>query len=270
MNTCSRDEKDHVFAQSEMAARTLTAKSRQSYAGEMISAPDSPEQLSFNAAFLQALGPALDTMSVPEKALGMASYMKSTMPFKGVPSPAVRRTVRALAKEHPFTSAQELHATVTHLWTVATYREERYAAIMLTDSTLGRGEPALLPFYAVVIGTGQWWDYVDSIAPRLCELLQQHRAVMEPVLREWSIHPNFWFRRAAIISQLAGKSATDTQLLSEVIAPNLADREFFIRKAIGWALRQHARTDPGWVRQYVAVHEEQLSPLSRREALKHL
>lgn len=230
----------------------------------------SAEQASPNHAFLHALDSALDAVAIPEKAAGMARYMKSSMPFKGVPSPAVRKTVRELAKEHPFASTEELHSTVMELWAGASYREERYAAIMLTDSKMGRGEPALLPFYGVVIETGQWWDYVDSVAPRLCELLQQDRKAMDPILREWSTHSNFWLRRAAIISQLAAKSSTDTHLLTEVIAPNLADREFFIRKAIGWALRQHARTDPVWVRHYVAVHEEQLSPLSRREALKHL
>lgn len=230
----------------------------------------SPEHGLPNTAFLQALGPGLAAVSIPDKAAGMALYMKSAMPYMGVPSPAVRKTVRALTKEHPFTSVGELHATVSQLWAGASYREERYAAIMLTDSKLGRGEPALLPFYAVVIQTGQWWDYVDSVAPRLCELLQQDRSTMESLLRDWSRHANFWFRRAAIIAQLAAKSATDTQLLSDVIGPNLGDREFFIRKAIGWALRQHARTDPDWVRHYVAAHESQLSPLSRREALKHL
>lgn len=230
----------------------------------------SPKQGIPNAAFLQALGPGLAAVSIPDKAAGMAQYMKSAMPYKGVPSPAVRKTVRALAKEHPFTSVGELHATVSQLWAEASYREERYAAIMLTDSPLGRGEPALLPFYAVVIQTGQWWDYVDSVAPRLCELLQQDRSEMEPVLRGWSVHPNFWFRRAAIIAQLAAKSATDVQLLHDVIGPNMGDNEFFIRKAIGWALRQHARTDPDWVLSFVADHESQLSPLSRREALKHL
>lgn len=229
----------------------------------------SPEQGTSNTAFLQALGPRLAAVSIPDKAAGMARYMKSTMPYLGVPSPAVRKTVRALAKEYPFTSTRELLATISQLWAEASYREERYAVIMLTDSKLGRGEPTLLPFYAVVIETGQWWDYVDSVAPRLCELLQQDRATMEPLLRDWSRHPNFWFRRAAIIAQLAAKSATDTQLLHEVISPNLGDREFFIRKAIGWALRQHARTDPDWVLHYVAAHESQLSPLSRREALKH-
>ncbi|PYG98978.1 DNA alkylation repair protein [Arthrobacter stackebrandtii] len=215
-----------------------------------------------------ALGPALAAVALPEKAAGMAAYMKSSMPFLGVPAPAVRKAVRSLAREHPFSSPGELHATVMELWSGAAHREERHAAIMLCDSRLGRGEAALLPFYAVVIGTGQWWDYVDSVAPRLWDLLAKDRAAMGPLLREWSGHPDFWFRRAAIISQLPAKAATDVQLLSDVIVPNLADKEFFIRKAIGWALRQHARTDPEWVLRFVAVHG--LSPLSRREALKHL
>ncbi|AIY00713.1 hypothetical protein ART_1114 [Arthrobacter sp. PAMC 25486] len=221
-----------------------------------------------NAAFLQALGQALNEVAIPEKAEGMAAYMKSAMPFLGVPSPAVRRTVRSLARTHPFSGADQLLATAMELWATAQHREERYAAIMLTDSRLGRGEARLLPLYAVVIETGQWWDFVDAVAPRLCELLQVERGMMESLLREWSVHPNFWFRRAAIIAQLPAKGATDVQLLRDVIEPNLADREFFIRKAIGWALRQHARTDPGWVLRFVAEHE--LSPLSRREALKHL
>lgn len=223
-----------------------------------------------NAAFLGALRPALDLAAVPEKAAGMAAYMKSSMPFLGVPAPAVRTTVRALAKTHPFANVDELHATATTLWETAQFREERHAAIMLTDSRLGRGEMTLLPFYAVVIETGQWWDFVDSVAPRLSELLQSDRATMDPLLRQWSVHPNLWFRRAAIIAQLPAKAATDTALLQDVIRPNLADKEFFIRKGIGWALRQYARTDPGWVRNYVGSHEGRLSPLSRREALKHL
>ncbi|SEE06474.1 3-methyladenine DNA glycosylase AlkD [Arthrobacter alpinus] len=223
-----------------------------------------------NAAFLQALRPALDQVSLTEKAEGMALYMKSSMPYLGVPSPAVRKTVRALAKEHPFANVEELHATVMALWTAAQFREERYAAIMLTDSRLGKGEMGLLPFYGVVIGTGQWWDFVDSVAPRLCELLQMHRDTMDPLLRQWSVHENFWFRRASIIAQLPAKAATDLNLLSGVIGPNLDDKEFFIRKAIGWALRQHGKTDPEWVRSYVQEHAAQLSPLSRREALKHL
>ncbi|ALE06361.1 DNA alkylation repair protein [Arthrobacter sp. ERGS1:01] len=223
-----------------------------------------------NAPFLAALGPALAAAALPEKAAGMAAYMKSAMPYLGVPSPTVRKTVRGLAKTHPFTDVAQLHATAAILWDGAVHREERYSAIMLTDSRLARGELGLLPFYTAVIETGQWWDYVDSVAPRLCELLLAHRDTMDPLLREWSGHRNFWFRRAAIIAQLPAKAATDTALLRDVMEPNLADTEFFVRKAIGWALRQYARTDPAWVLNYVASRESRLSPLSRREALKHL
>lgn len=223
-----------------------------------------------NASFLAALRPALGSVALPEKAEGMAAYMKSAMPYLGVPSPVVRKTVRALARDRPFAGVDQLHATAARLWAGAEYREERYAAIMLTDSRLARGEPGLLPFYATAIADGQWWDYVDSVAPRLCELLLAHPDTMEPLLREWSGHANFWFRRAAIIAQLPAKAATDTALLHDVMVPNLADREFFIRKAIGWALRQHARTDPAWVLAFVTRYDARLSPLSRREALKHL
>ena len=238
-----------------------------SYAFAMIAAKSAPGTGSPNTAFMAALRPALAEAAAPDKAEGMAAYMKSAMPFLGVPSPTVRKTVRTLAKTHPFKDVDQLHATVTLLWQGAGFREERYAAIMLTDSRLARGEMGLLPFYAVVVETGQWWDFIDSVAPRLWGLLHKHRESVDPLLREWSMHPNFWFRRAAIISQLPAKNETDTQLLTDILAVNLPDREFFIRKAIGWALRQYARTDPNWVRSYVAGHQGQLSSLSRREAL---
>lgn len=236
----------------------------------MNTVPSAPVKGPLNEPFMLALGPALDLVAQPEKGPAMAQYMKSAMPFGGIPAPAVRKTVRELVKAHPFASATQLVHTVTKLWDAARYREERYAAIMATNSRLGRGEPLLLPFYSHVIETGQWWDYVDSVAPRLWDLLAQDSATMTPLLLQWSRHPNFWFRRAAIIAQLPAKNATDTHLLGEVITNNLADKEFFIRKAIGWALRQYARSDPAWVRDFVASSGAALSPLSRREALKHL
>ncbi|MGO4385407.1 DNA alkylation repair protein [Specibacter sp. RAF43] len=223
-----------------------------------------------NDPLLAGLEPALRAVAVPEKAEGMARYMKSAMAYLGVPSPVVRTTVRRLAAAHPFADVDQLHRTVTHLWDTARFREERYSAIMLTDSRLARGELTLLPFYAAVIETGQWWDYVDSVAPRLCELLQAHPERVDPLLRGWSGHENFWFRRAAIIAQLPAKATTDTGLLNDVVVANLAQKEFFIRKGIGWALRQYARTDPAWVLDFVNRNAGQLSPLSRREALKHL
>jgi 3-methyladenine DNA glycosylase AlkD len=86
----------------------------------------------------------------------------------------------------------------------------------------------------------------------------------------WSSHEDLWFRRASITAQLAAKSSTDTTLLARVIEANMGDKEFFIRKAIGWSLREYAKTDPDWVRDFIQHHDRSLSPLSRREALKNL
>ena len=89
------------------------------------------------------------------------------------------------------------------------------------------------------------------------------------VMRAWSRDSNRWKRRTSIICQLGAKQATDVALLTDCIEANIADPDFFLRKGIGWALREFAKTEPGWVRAFVAAHPG-LSPLSRREALKHL
>jgi 3-methyladenine DNA glycosylase AlkD len=104
----------------------------------------------------------------------------------------------------------------------------------------------------------------------MCALLQAHRPELDRILRAWSKDPDMWIRRSAITAQLAAKAATDPELLASVIEANLSDPEFFIRKAIGWALREYAKTDPAWVREFVDRHGTELSPLSRREALKNL
>jgi 3-methyladenine DNA glycosylase AlkD len=99
-------------------------------------------------------------------------------------------------------------------------------------------------------------------------LLVAYSAEMRPTLSAWARDPDRWLRRAAVICQVGLRSATEAELLSDAIGANLGDRDFFLRKAIGWALRDYSRTEPDWVRAFVATRE--LSPLSRREALKHL
>ena len=117
--------------------------------------------------------------------------------------------------------------------------------------------------------TGAWWDHVDEVSHRVGAVVRAHRDAMTPVIRAWARDPDLWLRRTAILCQLDAKADTDVELLTEVLEANGADGEFFVRKAIGWALRQYARTDPAWVVAYVDAHPG-LSPLSRREALKHL
>lgn len=192
--------------------------------------------------------------------------MKSALPFLGVRVPGVRAVARGLARE--VTDTAVLRGTALVLWREAAFREERYAASALMALRPVRARLDMLDVHEEMIRTGAWWDHVDEVSHRLTETLDAHPAEMTPVLRTWSRDDDFWVRRASIISQLGRRGATDRELLATVIEPNLADTEFFIRKAIGWALRELSKTDPAWVRAFVESHE--LSPLSRREALKLL
>lgn len=202
----------------------------------------------------------------------MQRYMKSEMPFRGVPSPERRALGKRLFAEHPMSDVDTWRATVLSLWRDAEYREERYLAVDLTGQRRYAAwqAPEQLPMYEELIVTGAWWDYVDEIAARrVGPLLQAHRATVDPVMRRWATDADLWRRRTSIICQLKAAEDTDTELLTYCIEANLGDRDFFIRKGIGWALRQFARTEPAWVRAFVDAHPT-LSPLSRKEATKHL
>jgi 3-methyladenine DNA glycosylase AlkD len=220
------------------------------------------------ADLVAAVRAALRAAADPARAPGMQAYMKSAQPYLGVRVPEARRLAGAVAREQPPSSVDELRDAATALWRDATHREERYAAVALTGLSLARGSLDLLPFYDEVITTGAWWDHVDGVAPRIRDLLLTHPGTMTPLLRDWARSPDRWLRRSAVIAQLGARDRTDRALLTEVVEVNAADREFFVRKAIGWALRDFAHTDPDWVRRFLADHE--LSPLSRREAAKHL
>ena len=204
----------------------------------------------------------------PALAPGQQAYMKSSMPFLGVRVPEVRRLTKAAARSSRPADLEDLERAVRELWDEATHREERYAATELTALRLAKGRLEFLPLYEHLAVTGAWWDHVDDVAHRIADLLDAHPGPTARAVRRWAASSDMWLRRLAIISQLGRRDRVDRTLLVEVIEPNLADPEFFIRKAIGWALREVARVDPGWVQTFADQHD--LSPLSRREALKHL
>jgi 3-methyladenine DNA glycosylase AlkD len=220
-------------------------------------------------AVRRALGEAAD----PAKAAAMRAYTKSAMPYRGVQTAAQRQIYRRVYAAHELRDARAWRDTALALWRTARYREERYAAIDLTGQPRYRHFQALdtLPMYEEFIVTGAWWDFVDAVAiHRIGPLLAVYPRSMTRLVRRWSGDADLWKRRTAITCQLTFKERTDLALLYECIERNLADRDFFIRKAIGWALRQYAWTDPAEVRCYVRAHQDQLSGLSRREALKNI
>jgi 3-methyladenine DNA glycosylase AlkD len=220
---------------------------------------------------IDAIRSALAGRADPAKAPDMQRYMKSEMPFLGVQKPARTEIARAVFAAHPLDGFEPWRDTVQTLWREATYREERYLALALAGDRRYREHRtmAALPLYEELIVTGAWWDFVDEVsAVLLGELLARDGPALAPVLRRWAADGDMWRRRAAIVSQVRRKAATDLALLYDCIEPNRTDREFFIRKGIGWALRAYAWVDPDEIERYCATHE--LMPLSRREALRNL
>ena len=222
---------------------------------------------------IHRLRAALQAAADPVRAAPMQAYMKSEMPYWGVPAPRLRALCRELFTSYPFTDAARWRADVLTIWRSAQRREERHAAIALAGHRKARAFQTLeaLPMYEEMIVSGAWWDFVDVLASHFIgKLLELHPREMRRTLRAWSRGDDLWKRRAAILAQLGFREATDTKLLYACIRPSLSSPEFFLRKAIGWALRQLARYQPDEVLRYVEEHADRLSPLSRREALKHL
>jgi 3-methyladenine DNA glycosylase AlkD len=228
---------------------------------------------------VDAVRAALVGAGDPERAIAQQAYMKSAMPYRGITSPELRRALRPVLRDPALLppTRDVWEAAVRALWDGAEFREERYAAIALAGVRSARPwqDASALGLYRHLVETGAWWDLVDPVATdRVGRVLLTHRHAATPVVRAWGLEGGLWLRRAALISQLKHREQTDTTLLEEVLDANLDDsahgREFFVRKAVGWALRQYARTDPAWVRTYVAGREDRMAGLSRREALKHL
>jgi 3-methyladenine DNA glycosylase AlkD len=215
----------------------------------------------------------LTAVADPVRAPAMQAYMKSAMPFLGVSTVPLRAICRQLFANLQYADSTVWQHDVLELWHGAQFREERHAAIELTGIRAARPFQTMdaLGLYEGLIVTGAWWDYVDAIATqRFWPILQHDPTAMKRRMLGWSRDENMWKRRSAILCQLKAGAKTDLDFLYACIEPSLDSREFFLRKAIGWALRQYARTDPAEVTRYVAAHEARLSGLSRREALKHI
>jgi 3-methyladenine DNA glycosylase AlkD len=222
---------------------------------------------------LETLRKALQQAADPLKAPAMQAYMKSAMPYHGVPTPLLRQVCKAAFAEVQFATASHWQAQVLYLWRGARFREERYAALYLAGDKRGRPFQTLsaMKVYDELIVTGAWWDYVDDIAShRIGPILRDYPAPMRRKMLSWSKSNNLWKRRTAILCQLGFKAETDLKLLYACIEPSLGSREFFLQKAIGWALRQYAWTDHAEIRNYVRLNRSRLSGLSCREALKNM
>ncbi|MCL2780813.1 MAG: DNA alkylation repair protein [Actinomycetia bacterium] len=220
-----------------------------------------------------AIRRGLAELGEPERAAAQQRYMKSQIPFRGVTLPQLRSLLRPLLKNWRPADRASWKATVLELWDHVAYREERYAALTIAEHKAARAwlDAESVPLFRHLVVTGAWWDHVDEVAQHLLgAALVAHRADLTPVVQEWATDDDPWVRRAAVVCQVGHRDTLDTELLRHAIAANVDDSTFWLRKAIGWALRDYARVDPDWVRAEVDRLGDRLSGLSRREALKHL
>lgn len=230
-----------------------------------------------SAAVVAAVRAVIRAGGDPERAVQQQRYMKSAMPYRGWTSGELKRALRPVFAAYAPGERPAWEGAVRELWDRASVREERYAATALAQHGSARAwqDPAAMTLYRHLIVTGAWWDHVDDVATHsVAPILLRHRDSETVRMREWADAEDLWLRRTAILCQLPFGERTDRALLTAAIDANVEGTaygsEFFVRKAIGWALRQYARTDPDWVRGFVAERADVLSGLSRREALKHL
>jgi 3-methyladenine DNA glycosylase AlkD len=218
----------------------------------------------------RAIRKGLTARADPRRAAGMRAYLKARLPCYGIMAPVIREVTTIALADHPIRTPAAWRLAISTIWDQATHHEERFSAL-----TVAAHRPyqqylsmAVLPLFRRLIREGAWWDTVDSLAGRVGDLLTRFPTRMKPILRQWARHDDMWLRRVSIIAQVGFRTSTDIPLLRHNIEPSLGSTEFFLRKAIGWALREYAKTDPAAVRRYLREQESRLSNLSRREAIK--
>jgi len=200
----------------------------------------------------------------------MAAYMKTSMPFYGVPKPARAVIYRELKARFTISNHKDYQRAVLGLWKLP-HREEKYFAIDVARTWRDFIVPDSMALYRQLIEEGAWWDLVDEVAAHLVgAVLLHHRKEIAPLMDRRIADAHLWIRRSAIISQLTHKGETDQARLFRYSLAQAAEKDFFIRKAIGWALRQYAYTAPDRVQVFITKNRRKLSPLTYREASRVL
>ena len=227
--------------------------------------------MSFDADALAAfVATELRARASPADAAKMQAYLKTTMPFFGVKRPARQPVVKAAKTRFAPTTPAEYRAGVLALWALP-HREEKYTALDWALAHKRLRTTGQLDLYERLVREGGWWDLVDPVATDLIGRLHlAHRDKVQPVIERWIDDDDVWIRRTAILSQLKHKQETDAALLFAHCRARAHESEFFIRKAIGWALREYSKTDPDAVRAFIDANEDALSGLSKREGRRRL
>ncbi|WP_264757827.1 DNA alkylation repair protein [Neobacillus dielmonensis] len=204
----------------------------------------------------------------PANAEPMAKYMKNHFPFLGIKKPLRAQLEKQFFQETEILKQPFNRDFVWALWDKPE-REYQYTALVYMEKMMNKLEKQDLPFMEQLITTKSWWDSVDAIAPKpVGAIAKKVPEVIHETIGKWAVHEDLWLRRAAILFQLKYKQDTNEELLYQYIKQNAASKEFFIQKAIGWALREYSKTNPSSVKQF--IESSTLAPLSVREGSKYL
>ncbi|MEO1623069.1 MAG: DNA alkylation repair protein [Cyanobacteria bacterium J06632_3] len=196
----------------------------------------------------------------------MKKYMREQFEFLGIKTPETTKLHKQFVTAHGWPSIEQLIPIAESLWQWPE-REYQYLALRYVDHFEGQLTSSFLDTIEGLVLQKSWWDTVDEIAIHAVgDLFARYPVEREPYLDKWRSHDSIWLRRTTLLFQLSYKEKTDADLLFTLIEENLGSREFFINKAIGWALREYSKTEPNAVTTF--VNQTQLSALSRREALK--
>lgn len=212
----------------------------------------------------------LSALADSAKAAEMAAYMKTDMPFYGVQKPDRLPIIKEFKPLFAPSTFADYEANVLALWRQPN-RECKYLAINYAELFPQFIKIEALPLYERLVREGGWWDYTDPIASHLtgAVLLAEEQSV-RPIVDQYLTDDDFWIRRTALLAHLGHKSQTMHKHLFKYCRTLAHEKEFFIRKAIGWALREYSKSEPDRVRQFLAENKGKLSSLSYNEGAKHL
>jgi 3-methyladenine DNA glycosylase AlkD len=204
----------------------------------------------------------------PTAAAPMQAYMRDQFPFLGIATTGRRSLSRRVLEGLPRPAEDDLRAVALACWEMPE-REYQYFACDWLRRHAAVCSPGFLDTTRILITTKSWWDTVDALATWVVGPIVARQPATVSTMDAWLADENMWLARTAILYQLTYAERTDADRLFRYCLARAGHRDFFIRKAVGWALRQYAKTDPAAVRSFVTAHASQLSPLSKREALKN-
>lgn len=228
-----------------------------------------PQSTPLADEIMDRLSRAFEAARDPARAVPMSAYMRNQFPFLGIPSPAQKALTREVLAGLSRPAEADLAAVAGACWQRPEREYQYFACGWLRRHARSCG-PDFIDTARYLIVTRSWWDTVDALAAHLVgPLVRQHPGLVT-VTDGWLTDPDRWLVRTAILHQLTFKEATDTGRLFRYCTIQSSHPDFFVRKAIGWALREYARSDPAAVRAFVGSHQSRLATRSVREALKNL